>query len=172
MSFNDQFGDRNVLYNEFHSKYYNVVLRECERLVGNYFADDVVSRVFFMLYLSWYTIKMPIPPVLLSWTYTVAKRYCVEYTEEMRKTHSQDVLRNIWETTRDEAQRCKENREMIALINQTRENLTHEEQELLDLILEGRDNDAIAKHFGISEMAVRKRKERLVKKIKKSLGTK
>lgn len=166
-----------VLYEDFvagriagvYRSFYRPLLSFALRYLGAeyaYFAEDVVQESIFQTYLRKDRIDTPF--ALKSYLYHCVRNASLNI---LRKKNAQlNYLKNMDASETDITHDIIEE-ETFRILAETICRLAPEERELLNLsYFEGLKNAEIASRFGISEIAVKKRKAKLIRELRKILS--
>lgn len=133
-----------------------------------YLAEDVVQESIFQTYLKKERIENP--TALKSYLYHSVRNASLNI---LRKKHAQqNYLRNFDETDTDITHRIIEE-ETFRILMETIGALDPEQREMLNMTyFEGLKNAEIAERLGLSEIAVKKRKAKLIETLRQLLSDK
>ena len=164
-----------MIYDEIYVKFYHVIVSYCYRRVKDeFYAEEVASDTFHLLWKEWDTTNFPNENALLSWLYKTAAYKIKEHKRDKRHNYiplDSELVRNIVDLKAavdyEDIDPQKEEQKYRAYMSELRSRLNEKEQKLFDLVIvEKQPHKIVAEEWNTSVAAVKMRCMRLRRRLK------
>lgn len=164
-----------MIYDEIYKKFYHVIVSYCYRRVKDeFYAEEVASNTFHLLWKEWDTMSFPNENALLSWLYKTAANKIKEHKRDKQHKYiplDSEYVRNIVDLNAavdyEDIDPQKEEQKYHAYMSEIRSRLNEKEQKIFDLVIvDKQPHKIVAEELKISIAAVKMRCMRLRRRLK------